>query len=257
VTGENRNWISDKILEVNGTQFIVAPDSEDYLAKQSSADCFVLVKPRPMVDHLVELVERLQPNRIVELGIFKGGSTALFASLRPTAWLTAIDISEEPVSALEQFIVARGLEGLVHPHYGVNQGDAARLAEIIDTDHGTDPLDYVVDDASHLYRQSRASFEVLFPRLRAGGLYVIEDWAWAHFPEELWQEGGGWFHDRPALTNLVVELLLTLGTSVELISEMHVSHNHVEITRGNGDYARRISLEDHYLNRGLPYRPLI
>ena len=39
-----------------------------------------------------------------------------------------------------------------------------------------EPLDLVIDDASHLYGPTMASFEVLFPRLRPGGLYVIEDW---------------------------------------------------------------------------------
>jgi predicted O-methyltransferase YrrM len=257
VTAATRAWISDEILEVDGTRFLVAPDSTDYLAQQSTVDSFVLVKARQMVDQMVELVDHLQPDRIVDLGIFKGGSTALFASLRPTAQVTAIDISSEPVSALEHFIVARGVTHLVHLHYGIDQSDAGRLAEIIDADHGTEPLDFVMDDASHLYRESRASFEVLFPRLRAGGLYVIEDWAWAHYPEELWQEAGGWFHDRPALTNLVVELLLTIGTNNELISEIRVSHNYVEVVRGYGEYARRITLGDHYANRGLPYRPLI
>ena len=35
----------------------------------------------------------------------------------------------------------------------------------------------MIDDASHLYNETSASFNVLFPRLRPGGLYVIEDWS--------------------------------------------------------------------------------
>ena len=41
-------------------------------------------------------------------------------------------------------------------------------------------FDLIVDDASHLYRPTLASFEVLYPRLRPGGTYVIEDWAGDH-----------------------------------------------------------------------------
>jgi SAM-dependent methyltransferase len=257
VTLATRAWISDDLLEVNGTRFVIASQPGEYLDRESTADLFVLVKPREMTDQMLDLVERLEPDRIVDLGIFKGGSTALLASLRPAAHVTAVDISAEPVQGLEQFIAEREPTGLIHSHYGIDQGDAQQLGAIIDADHGTHPLDYVVDDASHLYRESRATFEVLFPRLRPGGLYVLEDWAWAHFPEDLWQKAGGWFHDRPALTNLVVELLLSIGTGTALISEIRVSHNYVEIVRGSADYCPRITLEDHYLNRGLPYRPLI
>ena len=42
------------------------------------------------------------------------------------------------------------------------------------------PVDLVIDDASHRYPETVASFEVLFPRLRTGGLYVIEDWTAEH-----------------------------------------------------------------------------
>ena len=45
-----------------------------------------------------------------------------------------------------------------------------------------DELDLVVDDASHTYEETRASFEFLFPLLSPGGVYVIEDWSWAHPP---------------------------------------------------------------------------
>jgi len=46
-----------------------------------------------------------------------------------------------------------------------------------------DELDLVVDDASHTYEETRVSFEFLFPLLSSGGIYVIEDWSWAHHPD--------------------------------------------------------------------------
>jgi SAM-dependent methyltransferase len=252
-----KTWHSDEDLEVDGTRFHLAVNSDDYTTAESTSDEFVLVKNRVLVDQMTRTLERLKPQRIVEVGIFKGGSAALLAALSPTAQITAVDISPQRVAALDQFITARGLEGRLHPYYGVDQGNAERLAEIVDRDHGTKPLDYVVDDASHLYRETRTTFEVLFPRLRPGGVYAIEDWAWAHFPDDLWQAGGGWFHNRPALTNLVVELLMIVGTTPELISNLHISHDCVEVVRGHTHYQPRIRLEDHYQNRGLPFRPLM
>ena len=43
----------------------------------------------------------------------------------------------------------------------------------------------MIDDASHLYVETKASFEELFPRLRPGGLFIIEDWASGHVMSKL------------------------------------------------------------------------
>jgi hypothetical protein len=40
-------------------------------------------------------------------------------------------------------------------------------------------MNLVVDDASHTYEDTKASFETLFPLLQPGGIYAIEDWSWA------------------------------------------------------------------------------
>ncbi|HEY8763328.1 MAG TPA: class I SAM-dependent methyltransferase [Solirubrobacteraceae bacterium] len=250
-------WLADDLLVVNGTEFIVTPDPDRYLDDQSTERRFLVAKTTAMVRRLELTIVELAPARIVELGIFKGGSAALLASLAAPAKLTAIDLVADPVPALERFIALNGLTDVVAAHYGIDQGDAAVLSALVDADHGAAPLDLVMDDASHLYRETRTSFEVLFPRLRPGGVYIIEDWGWAHFPEPLWQEGGGWFHDRPALTNLVVELLMIAGTGEELISKMTVLRDSLVVVRGPLAVEGSIRLADHYRNRGLPFRPLL
>jgi demethylmacrocin O-methyltransferase len=50
--------------------------------------------------------------------------------------------------------------------------DPAKLAAI-STLHG--PWDVVVDDASHLHDDVRIAFEELYPRVREGGWYFVED----------------------------------------------------------------------------------
>jgi predicted O-methyltransferase YrrM len=226
-------WLTDELLVVDGTEFVVTPDPDRYLNDQSAARRFLVAKNASMVQRLEATIAELAPARIVELGIFKGGSAALLASLARPTKLTAVDLEAEPVQSLEEFIAESGLTDVVATHYGVDQGDAATLSALVESDHGGAPLDLVIDDASHLYRETRTSFEVLFARLRPGGVYIIEDWGWAHFPEPLWQEGGGWFHDRPALTNLVVELLMIAGTGEELISAMTVLRDSLVIVRGS------------------------
>jgi len=250
-------WASDEVLVVDGTEFLVFAEADDYQEQESTASRFVLAKNVGMVNRLVSAVADLAPRRIVDLGIYKGGSTALLAALARPIKLTAIDVVPERLAALDQFIAAWRLADVVRAHYGVDQGDSGRLAALLEEDHGGKALDLVVDDASHLLRETRTAFEQLFGRLRPGGRYIIEDWGWAHFPEPLWQDGGGWFHDRPALTNLIVELLMIAATGPGLVSKITVLRDTVTVERGLLTVPGPLCLEDHYCNRGLPFRPLL
>lgn len=250
-------WAGDDLVVVDSTSFILRNHAEEYQAEDSTEPRFVLVKEPSIINRLAAMIEALRPERIVELGIFKGGGTALLALLAQPRKLTAIELEREPVEALGDFIDTRRLGDVVSLHYGVDQADTEALASLLAHDHGEAPLDLVIDDASHLYQASRASFEAIFPRLRPGGMYVIEDWNWAHRPDSLWQEAGGWFHDRPALTNLVLELLMVAGTSADLISKVVVFYDSVEVTRGPLPLSKTIHLEEHYHNRGQQLRPLL
>ena len=256
-SGVNYHWVDDDVFVVDDTEFVVTADADRYRDEHSTADRFIVAKWPEMVDRLADWIASEAPQRIVELGIFKGGSAALAAALARPRRLTAIELAAERVTALDDFITTHALEEVVATHYGVDQSDVATLTGLLDVDHGYDPLDLVLDDASHLYRETRTSFEVLFARLRPGGLYVIEDWGWAHFPEPVWQDRGGWFHDRPALTNLIVEILMVAATGADLVSRVTVLRHQALIERGPLAVDGPLRIEDHYCNRGLPYRPLL
>ena len=64
----------------------------------------------------------------------------------------------------------------MRPRYGVDQADRAHLHRIVADDIGGEPIDVVFDDCSHNLDLTRASFDALFPFVRPGGVYVIEDW---------------------------------------------------------------------------------
>ena len=143
-----------------------------------------IYKPRSMVERLATVIEELEPQHIFELGIFGGGGTLFFAELARPRRLVAID--RLPLKQIRDQVDTRaaeaGLEGVVRTFGGVDQSDRGRLAEITEEAFEGGALDLVVDDCSHLYEPTRASFNELFPRLRPGGVYVIEDWEWAHSP---------------------------------------------------------------------------
>ncbi len=164
-------FVGDSTLEVDGVRFRFGT-----AFGVSTDDEFCLAKPDDLTRDYLALMEEASGN-IVELGIFQGGSAALTALVAHPQRIVVLDLSE-PVEVLDRFIVERGIGDLLRPHYGVDQSDRLALARIMADEFGTEPLDLVVDDASHALGPTRASFEELFPRLRPGGRYLIEDWHW-------------------------------------------------------------------------------
>jgi len=155
---------------VGDTQFVHS------YTQPSTIGEFALRKQPAIVEKYVELCREFHGANIVELGIALGGSTALIALLAQPQKLVSFELAKDRITALDELAVAKGIQELLRPHYGVDQSDRARLAELVDAEFGDTPLDLVVDDASHMYAETVASFDVLYPRLRPGGLFVIEDW---------------------------------------------------------------------------------
>ena len=156
--------------DIDGVEFVCA------YSPGSTKDRFYIVKTPALFQDYRGLCERFVGGRIFELGIAEGGSTALMALLAWPGKLIAIDLEPQPLVALSEFLDERGLTSAVRPYWGVDQTDRARLNEILAAELGDEPLDLVIDDASHFLDETRASFDALFPHLRSGGLYLIEDW---------------------------------------------------------------------------------
>ena len=58
------------------------------------------------------------------------------------------------------------------------QGDQGKLEDIQGVLEACDSYDIIIDDASHASYHQQLAFVTLFPHLRAGGLYIIEDLQW-------------------------------------------------------------------------------
>jgi SAM-dependent methyltransferase len=227
------SWKDDDLLVLGGATFRLLPDSLLWeaepparIAEREAVDFFV-TKPRRLVERYVEVIEHLEPKHIFELGIFQGGSTALLAELAQPRKLVAIDRTQGPVRQLEKYIASRGLDEVIRTYGGVDQANRRRLAQILDENFGGQFLDLVVDDCSHRYQETRASFNELFPRLRHGGAFVIEDWWWAHSSAlEVF------FPGQVPLTRLVFELVLALAAVPGLIEDVNVESGAVTVIRG-------------------------
>ena len=138
--------------------------------------------------------------------------------------IVGIDIRDEPSAALAEYIERRGLHETVRPHYGVSQTDRAAIRAIVADELGNEPLDLVVDDASHERESTRATFEILFPRVRPGGIYVIEDWPMHRVPAF-----------DPPQTTLIFELVLACSESPDAVAGLEVNRNYALVRRGVAD----------------------
>lgn len=218
-------WVSNTDLELDGVTFRAQPMHRF----ASTRELFCVWKRPDLARRYIEVCQRLQPKAIFELGIFQGGSAALMALLARPDKLVAVDISETRVAGLDELIASRGLGDSVFAHYGIDQGDRATLLRIADEAFGDQPLDLVVDDASHYLELTEASFNALFPRLRPGGKYIVEDWAWAHYPI------GSTRPDAEPLTTFVFEALMSIPSDAGYISDIELDRDWAVITRGPGE----------------------
>lgn len=160
-------------FEVEGVKLLSAPLGGFRM------DQLTVVKPMAEIDAYRRLFERFDRPRIVELGVAYGGSVALHSLLADPTAFAAFELARDRVEILDDFIEAQGLGDRVKVSYGVDQSDVDTLREAVSRDVG-DEIDLVIDDASHLFHPSVASFDLLFPMLRPGGEYVIEDWQCDH-----------------------------------------------------------------------------
>ena len=168
----------------------------------SSDEEFCLVKSREFVEMYGRL-EREKPQHVLELGIYQGGSLVFFERLFRPERIVGIELSTTPIPALDRYI-ERG--SVIRTYMGTSQDDGRRLDEILSHEfpHG---IDLIVDDASHLYQPSRRSFEICFPYLKPGGVYVLEDWPWSlHSDTPIARRG-------PQLPTLVCEWAVSVASS--------------------------------------------
>jgi hypothetical protein len=104
-----------------------------------------------------------RPLRFLEIGVAHGGSLQLWRRyFGPDAAIWGIDVDPRCAAIDDADLEVR---------IG-SQGDRRFLLGVVSEMGG---VDIVLDDGSHKAADQRTSFEVLFPLVSDGGLYVVED----------------------------------------------------------------------------------
>lgn len=243
---EHLTWKRDRLL-CNGLVFRLQHyKSDDWELGQ---ECFVFYKIKKLVDQYEAFFSSrsFKCKRFLELGLWEGGSLPFWYETLLPEKIIGIDLMERGDSDyFRRYVRDRQLQARMKTFWGVDQADGARLREIVGTEFDG-PLDLVLDDASHIYGPTRSSFHTLFPLLRPGGFYIIEDWAWEHWPEchkpdyPLARHAG--------LTALISQAVQAAGTSESFIKSVTVYEGFAAVERGTLNIPDDFCLEDYIVNR--------
>ena len=181
--------------------FIIPPSRRHELLAQAQTDMARLFfghKGRLMLKpiHYPDLYDkhfgpyRGKPVTMLEIGVAGGGSLQMWREyFGPDATIFGIDIDPQCAE-------------LADPPNQVrigSQADPAFLQSVIEE---MGPPDIILDDGSHIAKHQRASFRALYPALKSGGLYVIEDLITSY-----WRPYGGGYRRRGTAIELVKELI--------------------------------------------------
>lgn len=113
----------------------------------------------PIYQHALTRTERM-----LEIGVDRGGSLQMWREYLPDATIVGLDINPESAQHDDP-------EHRIHVRIG-DQTDVRFLGAVVDE---LGPFDTILDDGGHTPKQMIGSFRYLFPRLRPGGVYIVED----------------------------------------------------------------------------------
>jgi len=114
---------------------------------------------------------RASATKVVEVGAGYGGSLRLWYHYFFKAHIYGLDIDVERMPSLA------AIRSRVSTHK-VDQSSTEQLNAFAEEHR---QFDIVIDDGSHVWDHQIRTFETLFPHVREGGLYVIEDTDTSYF----------------------------------------------------------------------------
>ena len=116
--------------------------------------------------HYLPIYERFLPGaeRMLEIGVDRGGSLKMWREFLPDTTIVGLDFNPKCVQFDDP-------AQRIHVRIG-DQTDTSFLSSVVDE---LGPFDAILDDGGHTSNQMISSFKFLFPRLKPGGVYLVED----------------------------------------------------------------------------------
>ena len=166
--------------------------------------------------------------KILEIGVFGGSSIRMWEEYFPNATIYGVDTgricSNDVMNNLKSNRVITEF---------VDQSSRESLQEFIDK-HGGE-FDIIIDDGHHFQKHQQISWGFLFPHLKPGGLYVIEDLC---LPRERYKNNAyddRWgIEDVDNFTDLTFKILIDLVAN-EKLNSPYMTDEEIKYIEGNID----------------------
>ena len=126
-----------------------------------------------LIDEYIKIFDHLKDEKlnILEVGIFNGGSLLWMADYFKNASISGIDLKLPDIS---------------HERIKMSVCDQENLINLDRIGKELGKFDIIIDDGSHEFLKTEGTNIALFPYLKSGGLYIIEDFIadyWPEFPQ--------------------------------------------------------------------------
>ena len=108
---------------------------------------------------------------VLEIGVSQGQSIKMWTDYFPKATIHGADIS--PASK-----ICESYSNRVKFHL-IDQRDEAQLKNL----EQFSPFDLIIDDGNHFWMEQILTFQTLFPYLKSGGIYIVEDTTTSYWEE--------------------------------------------------------------------------
>jgi SAM-dependent methyltransferase len=141
-------------------------------------------------------INEVDPITILEVGVHLGESTKILSRGFPKARIVALDLTAQTID----FSAFPNVS-----YMQCDQRDAGRLEEIVEREF-PEGIDLVLDDASHIGAFTAQTFRTCYPRLKSGGVYVIEDWGTGYLAN--WPDGAIYSEQTPEPAGAEIPLRL-------------------------------------------------
>lgn len=136
-----------------------------------------------------QFLEGMNPQRILEFGVFHGASIRMWRHQYPSTYIVGADILEQQPDW--------PTDPLIH-YERIDQGDDHQIESMFD--RLGRKFDLIVEDGSHIPTHQARCLALALPHLSAGGVYILEDIHTSHFDHP-------YSRDRPHALNALNVLL--------------------------------------------------